>query len=277
MGISPTVVLVFLAVLLSWSSHSSAQPLKGVSLYRPDSTVLLSIDGVKAMQTLKDLLLSGTRLQERSYIWSALLRGGGSQILQTEVSEEGFRIKTSPGYKGPTSFMFIDMVNIEIWEQPYLFHKERHVRIVGDAFLKCEANEQEQAERCSRDLADALFVLAREARGEVSDEKFLAVVTAYRNADPKPLFPEEARRFRVQAEFAVEQKRFTDAANFYQAAMKAVPWWPEGRFNRALVLAELKRYREAVTEMRRFLSLEPHHAQARAAQDQIYKWESLAR
>ena len=125
-----------------------------------------------------------------------------------------------------------------------------------------------------------LLGLAREARGKVSelnDEKFLAVVTAYRNAETKPLFPEEARRFRVQAEFAVERRRFADAVRAYGDALRVAPWWSQGYYNRSLVLAELRRYGEAIREMKRFLVLEPEHQRAREAQDQIYKWESLAR
>jgi tetratricopeptide (TPR) repeat protein len=250
---------------------SVAQPFQGTSLYRPSPADLQAVDAASAMRTLRELLLG------EPYKWVALLRGGGGSVRHIEVSEEGFQIKTDRDYKGPKSFLFVDMTNIEVWEQPYLFHKEQHVRIAGDAFLRCDADEQEVVERCSRRLADVLFVLAREARGEGSDEKFNAVVAAYRSADPKPSFPEEARRFRVQAEFAVEQKRFEDAARFYRDALKAAPWWPEGYYNRSLVLAELKRYPEAVREMKRFLALEPSHPRARAAQDQIYRWESVSK
>jgi tetratricopeptide (TPR) repeat protein len=250
---------------------SVAQPLQGTSLYRPGPADLQAVDAASAMRTLRELLLG------KDHYWVALVRGGGGFVRHIEVSEEGFQINAARDYKGPKSFLFTDMTNVEVWEQPYLFHKEQHVRIVGDAFLKCERGEQEVVERCSRRLADALFVLAREARGEGSDEKFNAVVADYRSADPKPSFPEEARRSRVQAEFAVEEKRFEDAARFYRAALKAAPWWPEGYYNRSLVLAELKRYPEAVREMKRFLALEPGHPRARAAQDQIYRWESVSK
>jgi hypothetical protein len=52
-----------------------------------------------------------------------------------------------------------------------------------------------------------------------------------------------------------------------------VPWWPEGHFNRALVLAEVERYTEATREMRKYLLLFPDAPNARTAQDQIYAWE----
>lgn len=102
---------------------------------------------------------------------------------------------------------------------------------------------------------------------------FARVVDEYRAAKAKPLFPEEARRFRVTAEAAIAEKRLHDAADRYEDALKLAPWWPEGRFNRALVLGELGRPSEAIAEMRKYLQLVPDAANARQAQDQIYKWE----
>ncbi|MGQ0544315.1 MAG: tetratricopeptide repeat protein [Betaproteobacteria bacterium] len=127
----------------------------------------------------------------------------------------------------------------------------------------------------ARKFADALFALVQAARSGGGDDSFEAIAAQYRAAGGKPAFPEAARRLRVQAEFAVEQKRFDDAVRYYGEALRVAPWWPEGRFNLALVLAETKRYPRAIAEMQRFLALEPQHPQARAAQDQIYRWESV--
>jgi hypothetical protein len=55
------------------------------------------------------------------------------------------------------------------------------------------------------------------------------------------------------------------------------PWWPEGYFNRALILGETGRYRKAVEEMRKYLMIVPGAPDAREAQDKIYEWEGLAR
>lgn len=126
-------------------------------------------------------------------------------------------------------------------------------------------------------LTDAFYVLKNYPLvTQRQEENFRRAAQWFREQNPRPQLPEEARRSRVQAEFAVEQKRFGDAVRFYQEALKVAPWWPEGYYNRALILSELKRYPEAIVEMRRFLALEPEHRQARAAQDQIYKWESVA-
>lgn len=103
------------------------------------------------------------------------------------------------------------------------------------------------------------------------------VARKYRESEPKPTLPEEARKFMVQANFAFEQKKYADATNLYAKALNISPWWPEGHFNRALILAtsELSNYREAVREMKKYLMLVPNAPNARAAQDKIYQWEGV--
>lgn len=128
-------------------------------------------------------------------------------------------------------------------------------------------------------LADALFVIKTSAAGRIDgqeEQAFLAAVKNYRENPVKPEFPEGARRYRVQAEAAVREKRLDDAVNRYEEALTIAPWWPEGRFNRALILGELKEYAEATVEMKRYLALVPDAPNARAAQDQIYAWEGRA-
>ena len=123
-------------------------------------------------------------------------------------------------------------------------------------------------------LSDALFALYQ-FRAE--EAQFAEAVAKYRAASPKPALTEDLRKYQVQAEFMINQKRFADAVRLYNDALKSAPWWPQGHFNRALILGELKRYREAIREMNRYLQLEPDAPNARAVQDQIYQWEAAAK
>jgi tetratricopeptide (TPR) repeat protein len=86
--------------------------------------------------------------------------------------------------------------------------------------------------------------------------------------------PEEVRKYQVQADFMISQKRYGDAIRIYTEGLKSAPWWPDGRFNRALLFAETKRYRDAILDMNRFLMLEPESPDARSARDRIYQWEA---
>jgi len=132
-----------------------------------------------------------------------------------------------------------------------------------------------------RNVADALYVLQQNAinaprEADKYDVKFAASLADYRKkAAASAALPEEANKYRVQAEGAVRDKQFDDAADYYEMALKIAPWWPAGRFNRALVLGEIGDYEMAKREMKHYLQLVPDAPNARAAQEKIYDWERL--
>lgn len=129
----------------------------------------------------------------------------------------------------------------------------------------------------ARDFARAWYVLAREAPAYylAQDAAFESVAQSYRNASVKPRLPEEAVRYKVQAELAVQQKRFDDAVDLYEQALDIAPWWPAGHYNRGLILGELQDYEEGIRALQKYLKLEPEASNARAVQLKIYQWESL--
>jgi len=104
---------------------------------------------------------------------------------------------------------------------------------------------------------------------------FESVAQSYRNASVKPQLPEEAVRYKVQAELAVQQKRFDDAVDLYDKALGIALWWAPGHYNRGLILGELKDYEEGIRALQKYLKLEPNAPNARAVQLKIYEWESL--
>lgn len=99
----------------------------------------------------------------------------------------------------------------------------------------------------------------------------------YAKLPTKPDLPEGARRFGVQAVSMAEQKQYGEAVALYAKAFGVAPWWPEGHFNGALLLADQNRFAEAITNMKNFLELSPSSPDARAAQDKIYEWELKAK
>lgn len=103
---------------------------------------------------------------------------------------------------------------------------------------------------------------------------FESQATSYRDAQVKPVPGEDVRRYRVQAEAAVSERRYQDAAGLYTKALYIAPWWPEGHFNAALIFGELHQYGKAIDHMQKYLALVPNAPDARAAQDRIYVWES---
>ena len=113
--------------------------------------------------------------------------------------------------------------------------------------------------------------------GQNESDGFAKVVARYQNANPKPALSEEVRKLKVQAEFALEKKRYAQSIGHYEEALNIAPWWADGHFNRALLLGEAEDYAEAVSEMKKYLALEPNAKDARAAQDKLYQWEDEAK
>jgi len=122
---------------------------------------------------------------------------------------------------------------------------------------------------------NALFVSKTAGTKSTEDEeaRFQEAARNYRASAVKPQLPEAARRFRVQAKGAFRDKDFDTEADYYERALEVAPWWPEGHYNRALVLSEIDDYPGAIIEMKCYLTLVPDAPNPRAAQDKIYDWE----
>lgn len=153
----------------------------------------------------------------------------------------------------------------------------RGVSIDGKWYVWCvRITDTSRRDACARTAADYLYALKGRADFvRQSDARFQETLAKYREPGGRPDLSEEARKYKVQAELAVERKRLADAGNAYVMAVRVAPWWAEGYYNLALIKGELKEYEDAGRMMRRFLALEPQSPHARAAQDQIYRWEAL--
>src|ERR1039457_6331088 len=125
-------------------------------------------------------------------------------------------------------------------------------------------------------LAVIIFLICTSAFADDTNDPFQEIVAKYRAANPKPRLSEEAHKFKVQAELAVQENQFDKAVELYGKALRIAPWWPTGHFDRAVIMGETKEYWDAIREMKRYLLLVPDAPDAHAAQDQIYQWEGLA-
>ena len=81
----------------------------------------------------------------------------------------------------------------------------------------------------------------------------------------------------MEARSAIQSDNYKDAAGFYAKALDAAPWWAKGYYNHALILSQLKCYKEAATEMKRYLSLSPDAPGAKKAQEKMYEWDYEAK
>jgi len=85
--------------------------------------------------------------------------------------------------------------------------------------------------------------------------------------------PEEARRHALRAEVSTKDGKFEDAVEEYKEAMKMAPFFPDLYKAIALNYAGMKEYQRAIDNMNIYLELFLEASDARAAKDEIYKWE----
>jgi len=153
--------------------------------------------------------------------------------------------------------------------------KEISLRLRNEAFAEALKNA-EQAE-AGTDTSIALTSYAKAYNIADTDDQALSIIKAlarlHRTARDKMALPEEARKFGVQATSLAEKKRYNEAIDMYGQALDVAPWWAEGHFNRALMLADQHRFHEAIAWMKHFVLLAPDSVDARAAQDKLYEWE----
>lgn len=103
------------------------------------------------------------------------------------------------------------------------------------------------------------------------------ILNAAREQRPAPALPEEARRFLIRGNTALEDAQGQDgylrAIRNYEEALKIAPWWGDayGRLAKARELA--KDYSGAIDALELYLLTGPAQADARQAQDRIYALE----
>lgn len=118
----------------------------------------------------------------------------------------------------------------------------------------------------------------REMAGEqgMALRNFPQSAVAWRALSSKPPIPEEVRAQRLLAEAAFKEGKLGKALYHYESGVELYPVWAEGRFNAALISAELKFYNDAVEHMRAYLELAPDSPDAQSARDQIVIWQDKA-
>jgi len=235
-------------------------------MYKPSENVLERMTVVQARKAIENV----------SNIWLASTR----RYVRVSVGDDHVEIQpvNSPG--PAVSLYYKDLSRIELVRDSALIVGEYYGVLLGDKEVLWvqDGSSKEEIHKRTVVVADAFYVLKNypPVAQRREEEEFQRAVQWFREQNPRPQFPEDARRYRVQAESAVRDKRFSDAAQRYAEALKVAPWWPEGHFNRALVLAEANRHEGAIREMKRYLMLVPDAPNARAAQDKIYEWEDRA-
>lgn len=281
-GLVPLAPVFAIALALMSATPAPAQPTRGAAakeqIYVPDAAVLRQLTEEQARAQLADLAVQRgfTGLLLAPHVIGLGVQG--KQVRGATLFEDHIAFRIDDREKPMQRFNYRDIPAVELIHDTVLGMSQYAVPLDKDTavyYIDGGFSSETRKSGAMR-LADALYVLRHsQLEQATSGEKFQEVAAQYRALTTKPPLPEEVRKFRVQAEFAAGQGRYTDAVRFYGEGIKLAPWWAQGHFNRALLLAETKRFRDAASAMNKYIQLEPNAADARAAQDNIYKWEAM--
>ena len=104
---------------------------------------------------------------------------------------------------------------------------------------------------------------------------FKPVTEQYRALQVKPSITEEQRKYIVQANLFNQKKEYGKAISLYHKVIEVDQTaYPAAYYNLALLLAQTRRFRPAIYNMKKYLMLVPDAGDARAAKDKIYEWEA---
>jgi len=87
--------------------------------------------------------------------------------------------------------------------------------------------------------------------------------------------PEDARKYALRGEVLVKEGSFEQAVSEFKKAIQIAPYAARLYYNTALMNAELKKYPEAIRYMKIYCKAAPDAPDARAAKDEIIKWEFM--
>lgn len=185
--------------------------------------------------------------------------GEGKSVVLSDVLPASIAISYSPSPNAYTE---------PAWKVSYSNFQDGH-----DYFWLWSGWSQSDAQQ----MADALRVLVLDARQQIDRmlatryQKFLGLCGAYLGKAAAPL-PEEARQHQLLAQDAQGRNDTDKALDEYDKALVAAPCWAEGRYQSALLEAQVGYYPVAVQDMKKYLLLYPDAPNAQAARDQILIW-----
>lgn len=122
---------------------------------------------------------------------------------------------------------------------------------------------------CLQEYAQAM----RFADGKQAEEIRAASFADAAKMPTPPELPEDARRRVVRGEALIKDGDLASAVAEFNDALRLAPYMPKLYYNAALLNGQLKKYPEAIRLMNIYLQGAPDAPDARAAKDEIIKWE----
>ena len=168
-----------------------------------------------------------------------------------------------------------------------LYNMEMRRKVVNQALITANAELKEYYTSTSKTiqtvkLASAFAQLDKawlyssgieKSDRDINDTILNKICKVYSLMKESPDLPELARKYLVQANASMENKKYTDALGSYNKAISIAPYYPLAYYNRSLVNELLSYYSAAITDMKKYIELSPNATNLRSAQDKIYEWE----
>ncbi len=224
----------------------------------------------KSVANIKDLI-SGNG----AVIYKLKTEETGKQLYHTWGTEKNILVladKIEFTKRNETArFSFVHIINSFSFSDNYgkirIYIGDFSLNIKGkEAGLKLK-NELEYLKEKNRDL----FYENRKSQLALFEKS----AAEYRALKVKPPVSEELRKYIVQANAFNEKKKYNEAIRVYEQAIALDQTaYPAAYSNLALLSAQVKRYDNAIYNMKKYLLLVPEASDARGAQDKIYEWEA---
>ncbi len=135
------------------------------------------------------------------------------------------------------------------------------------------ARQLEAQGKYAESLPEYAQALSYAANEQEASTLRAAMFAASSKMPTPPELPDEARRHVVRGELLLKDGMMDRALAEFNEALRIAPYVPKLYYNTALIYGELKQYDQASRQMRLYLQAAPEAPDARAAQDQITKWE----
>ena len=159
--------------------------------------------------------------------------------------------------------------NVPLWSDRTALLKTLNPFIASKMESAGRMKAQEKYREALKELGDALKVA-----DDKTSEEVCGLIYRIMNMDPRLSgLPEEAIKYTLRGDVLTEQGKFEGAVKEYLQAVQAAPYIAKLYFNTAMIYGELKRRAQAIRNMKTYLLLAPEAPNARAAKNQIYKWE----
>jgi len=105
------------------------------------------------------------------------------------------------------------------------------------------------------------------------------IIKHVQTMSPPPSVPEEARRHYVMAltlfKGAKKIEDYSESIEEFKSALLIAPWWAEANRDLGMALEAAKRYDEAISALKLYITSGLGEEKMRAAQDEIYKIEAM--